>query len=127
MASVKVCRVNRHIPIAKTLSTLDDIVRSSRIRYLGSSNFDIRHLCEAEWVAHTYYFNRLFSIQNCYNLLKREVECETILCCEAYGVDTIPYFPFEYGKARSHSARPRYCRIGGSANSIFAHSQLGRP
>ena len=37
----QVCRVNRRIPIAKTLSPLDDLVRSSKIRYLGSSNFDV--------------------------------------------------------------------------------------
>ena len=44
----QIYRVNHHIPIAKTLSTLNDVMRSSKIRYLGSSNFDVWHLCEAE-------------------------------------------------------------------------------
>ena len=90
-------RVDRSIPIEETLGALDDLVRSGKVRYIGASNFDAWHLCEAEWVARTRHLNRFVSVQNYYNLLKREIEREVTPYCETYGVGIIPYFPLESG------------------------------
>ena len=69
-------RVDRRVPIEETLRALDDLVRQGKVRYIGASNFDAWHLCEAEWVARTRHLNRFVSVQNYYNLLKREIERE---------------------------------------------------
>ena len=89
--------VDRRIPIEETLRALDDVVRAGKVRYIGASNFDGWHLCEAHWVAKEFSLNRFVSVQNHYNLLKRDVEREVTPFCEAYGVGIIPFFPLESG------------------------------
>jgi aryl-alcohol dehydrogenase-like predicted oxidoreductase len=111
-------RVDRRIPIEETLRALDDLVRQGKVRYLGASNFDAWHLCEAEWTARTEHLNRFVSVQNYYNLLKRDIEREVTPCCEAYGVGIIPFFPLESGfltgKYRRGEAPPEGARLTGS-------------
>ena len=111
-------RVDRRVPIEETLHALDDLVRQGKVRYIGASNFDAWHLCEAEWVARTRHLNRFVSVQNYYNLLKREIEREVTPFCEAYGVGIIPYFPLESGfltgKYRRGETPPEGARLTGS-------------
>ena len=111
-------RVDRRVPIEETLRALDDLVRQGKVRYIGASNFDAWHLCEAEWVARTRHLNRFVSVQNYYNLLKREIEREVTPFCEAYGVGIIPYFPLESGfltgKYRRGETPPEGARLTGS-------------
>ena len=111
-------RVDRRIPIEETLRALDDLVRQGKVRYLGASNFDAWHLCEAEWTARTEHLNRFVSVQIYYNLLKRDIEREVTPCCEAYGVGIIPFFPLESGfltgKYRRGEAPPEGARLTGS-------------
>ena len=111
-------RVDRRVPIEETLRALDDLVRQGKVRYIGASNFDAWHLCEAEWVARTRHLNRFVSVQNYYNLLKREIEREVTPFCESYGVGIIPYFPLESGfltgKYRRGETPPEGARLTGS-------------
>ena len=111
-------RVDRRVPIEETLRALDDLVRQGKVRYIGASNFDAWHLCEAEWVARTRHLNRFVSVQNYYNLLKREIEREVTPFCETYGVGIIPYFPLESGfltgKYRRGETPPEGARLTGS-------------
>ena len=111
-------RVDRRVPIEETLHALDDLVRQGKVRYIGASNFDAWHLCEAEWVARTRHLNRFVSVQNYYNLLKREIEREVTPFCESYGVGIIPYFPLESGfltgKYRRGETPPEGARLTGS-------------
>ena len=111
-------RVDRRIPIEETLRALDDLVRQGKVRYIGASNFDAWHLCEAEWTARDLSLNRFVSVQNQYNLLTREVEREVTPFCEAYGVGIIPFFPLESGlltgKYQRGQAAPEGTRLAGS-------------
>ena len=111
-------RVDRRIPIEETLRALDDLVQQGKVRYIGSSNFDAWHLCEAAWTANNKSLNRFVSVQNYYNLLKRDIECEVMPFCEAYGVGIIPFFPLESGfltgKYRRGEAAPNGARLTGS-------------
>jgi aryl-alcohol dehydrogenase-like predicted oxidoreductase len=111
-------RADRRIPIEETLRALDDLVQSGKIRYIGASNFDAWHLCEAEWTSRDKSLNHFVSVQNYYNLLKRDIEREVTPCCEAYGVGIIPFFPLESGfltgKYRRGTAPPEGARLTGS-------------
>ncbi len=111
-------RVDRRIPIEETLRALDDLVQQGKVRYIGASNFDAWHLCEAAWTANNKSLNRFVSVQNYYNLLKRDIECEVMPFCEAYGVGIIPFFPLESGfltgKYRRGEAAPNGARLTGS-------------
>ena len=111
-------RVDRRVPVEETLSALDDLVRQGKVRYIGASNFDAWHLCEAEWTARAGGLNRFVSVQNYYNLLKRDIEREVTPFCEAYGVGIIPFFPLESGfltgKYRRGQEPPAGARLTGS-------------
>ncbi|MBT4101502.1 MAG: aldo/keto reductase [Gemmatimonadetes bacterium] len=111
-------RVDRRIPIEETLRALDDLVQQGKVRYIGASNFDAWHLCEAEWTSSDKSLNRFVSVQNYYNLLKRDIEREVSPFCEAYGVGIIPFFPLESGfltgKYKRGETAPEGTRLAGS-------------
>jgi len=84
-------------PIEETLSSLTDLVRAGKVRYLGSSNFAAWQLADADWTARAAGLERFVSAQNGYSLLDRAVEDELVPACEAFGLGLLPYFPLEYG------------------------------
>ena len=84
-------------PIEETLSALDSLIRSGKVRYVGSSNFAAWQVVEAEYVARRDGLSRFISAQNRYSLLSREAEAELVPACERHGVGLIPYFPLESG------------------------------
>ena len=89
--------VDRLTPIEETLRTLDDLVRSGKVRYIGCSNYDGWHLVEALQTSRALNLNSFVSVQPYYNLLKRGIERELVPACEAYDIGIIPYFPLESG------------------------------
>jgi aryl-alcohol dehydrogenase-like predicted oxidoreductase len=84
-------------PIEETLSALDDLVRSGKVRYLGNSNFAGWQIADADWVARTGNLTRFVSAQNQYSLIERKVENEVIPACERFGLGLLPFFPLESG------------------------------
>src|ERR1051325_1817219 len=59
-------------PIDETLSALDDLVRSGKVRYLGNSNFTGWQIADADWTARAAGQTPFVSAQNRYRLLQRE-------------------------------------------------------
>jgi aryl-alcohol dehydrogenase-like predicted oxidoreductase len=84
-------------PIHETLSTLDDLVRAGKVRYLGNSNFAGWQLADADWTARTGHLTPFVSAQNLYNLLARDAEKEVVPACERFGLGLLPYFPLASG------------------------------
>jgi aryl-alcohol dehydrogenase-like predicted oxidoreductase len=84
-------------PIDETLSALDDLVTSGKVRYIGHSNRAGWQIAEAEFVARTRGGARFISSQNHYNLLDRRAELEVTPAAEAYGLGVLPYFPLANG------------------------------
>lgn len=84
-------------PQHETLEALTDLVRSGKVRYIGSSNFAGWQAVEAEWISRTHNLARYVSAQNQYNLLDRRVERELVPACLKYGVGILPYFPLASG------------------------------
>jgi aryl-alcohol dehydrogenase-like predicted oxidoreductase len=84
-------------PIEETLSTLDELVRSGKVRYLGNSNFSGWQIADADWSARAGHLSRFVSAQNHYNLLERGVESEVLPACERFGLGMLPFFPLASG------------------------------
>ena len=84
-------------PLEETLSTLDDMVRQGKIRYIGCSNFAAWQLMRALWVSDKRGFERFESVQPEYNLGKRDIEGELFDACSDQGVGIIPYQAFMGG------------------------------
>jgi len=84
-------------PIEETLSALTDLVKSGKVRYIGSSNFTGWQVAEAEWMSRTRNLERMISAQNEYSWLERDLERDVVPALEHYGVGLLPYFPLASG------------------------------
>jgi aryl-alcohol dehydrogenase-like predicted oxidoreductase len=97
-------------PIDETLRTLDDLVRSGKVRYVGASNFAAWQLARANLLAELRGWSPFVSIQPHYHMLERGIEHEMIPYCNAYHVGILPYFPlaggFLTGKYKRGEAAP---------------------
>jgi aryl-alcohol dehydrogenase-like predicted oxidoreductase len=84
-------------PIDETLSALDDLVRSGKVRYVGCSNFLAYQVARALGRSEARAVVRFDSVQPRYNLLFRQIERELIPLCAEEGVGIIPYNPIAGG------------------------------
>jgi aryl-alcohol dehydrogenase-like predicted oxidoreductase len=84
-------------PIEETLSALDDLVRSGKVRYIGNSNFGGWRIADADWTARGARQMRFVTAQNNYSLVRREAEDEVIPACERFGLGLLPFFPLASG------------------------------
>jgi aryl-alcohol dehydrogenase-like predicted oxidoreductase len=109
-------------PIEETLRTLDDLVKSGKVRYIGNCNFFGWQVVEADWISRTEHLTRFISAQNEYNLLQRNIETELAPAALKYGLGVLPYFPlasgFLTGKYRPNETPPEGTRLG-NPNSPF--------
>jgi aryl-alcohol dehydrogenase (NADP+) len=84
-------------PIDETLSALDDLVHSGKVRYIGCSNFLAYQLARALGRSEALGLARLESVQPRYNLLFRQIERELVPLADQEGVAVIPYNPIAGG------------------------------
>jgi aryl-alcohol dehydrogenase-like predicted oxidoreductase len=84
-------------PIDETLSALDTLVTSGKVRYIGHSNRAGWQIAQAEYVARELGGARFISTQNHYNLLDRRAELEVTPAAEEFGLGVLPYFPLANG------------------------------
>ncbi|WP_229401727.1 aldo/keto reductase [Micromonospora okii] len=83
--------------IEETLAALTDLLRSGKVRAIGSSNFPAPEIVEAQWVAERRGLARLRTEQSTYSILNRAVEREVLPVCERYGIGTLVYSPLAGG------------------------------
>ena len=102
-------------PVEETLFTLDSLVKSGKVRYIGCSNFAAWQVNEALWISKTNHLDTFVVVQQRYNLLSREIERELVSCCEAHGIGVIPYSPLANGlltgKYRQGQEPPKDSRL----------------
>jgi aryl-alcohol dehydrogenase-like predicted oxidoreductase len=108
-------------PMEETLSALDDLVRSGKVRYIGSSNLAGWQVANAAWISKSKGLEAFVSAQNHYNLLDRRIEREVIPAAEAFGVGVLPYFPLASGmltgKYRRGAAVPNDSRAAANPDA----------
>ena len=84
-------------PIEETLSALNDLVASGKVRYIGHSNRTGWQIAQAEYVARQMGTERFISAQNHYNLIDRRAELEVLPAAREFGLGVLPYFPLANG------------------------------
>ena len=84
-------------PEEETLATLDTLVRTGKVRYLGNSNYAGWQVADAAWIAKSHSLTPYVSAQNHYNLFNREIEKELMPACRHFGVGILPFFPLASG------------------------------
>jgi aryl-alcohol dehydrogenase-like predicted oxidoreductase len=113
------------IPIDETLRALDDLVRSGKVRYLGTSTFAAWQLVEALWVSKELGLNRVVCEQPPYHLLDRRIERELVPMAQTYGLALLPWSPlaggFLSGKYRRGEPPPLGSRLGQNPEGADPH------
>ncbi len=102
----------------ETLSTLDGLVKSGKVRYLACSNFSGWHLMKALGISDKYGWERYTSYQGYYSLLNREYEWELMPLLLDQKVGTTVWSPLGWGrltgKIRRGAALPKDSRLQSS-------------
>ena len=108
-------------PVEETVSTLDDLVRAGKIRYLGVSNFSGWHLMKSLAVADRYGYARYVANQTYYSLIGRDYEWELMPLGADQGVGAVVWSPLGWGrltgKIRRGAALPATSRLHATADS----------
>ncbi len=84
-------------PLDETMSALDDLVHSGKVRYIGCSNYPAWELCKALWISDKRGLARFDCVQPRYNLLFRHIEVELFPLVEDQGIGVISYNPLAGG------------------------------
>src|SRR6266567_137414 len=95
-------RFDPETPVAETMEALHDVVKAGKVRYLGASSMFGWQFAKLQRAAEVGGWTPFVSMQNQYNLLRRQDEPELMAMCADTGVGLVPYSP--QGKGRL--ARP---------------------
>ena len=105
-------------------STLADLMRQGKVRWIGVSNFDVKQLRRAQAIA------PVTSLQSPYSLIHREVERETLPYCLREGIGVIVYSPMASGLLTGAMTRERAAKLPKDdwrrAGSNFNEPKLSR-
>ncbi len=93
----QVHRLDPYTPIEETMYTLDQIVRSGKVRYIGGSTMPAYRFAQMCMLADWKGYAKPVAMQNLYNLIAREEEKEMNPLCLEQGVGLIPYSPLARG------------------------------
>jgi aryl-alcohol dehydrogenase-like predicted oxidoreductase len=102
-------------PHEEVLSTLDQLVREGKIRYVGCSNFSGWHLMKALATADRHGWPRYVAHQAYYSLVGRDYEWELMPLGLEEGVGAVVWSPLGWGrltgKLRRGQPRPEVSRL----------------
>ena len=107
-------------PVEEVMSTLDDLVRAGKIRYIGVSNFSGWHLMKSLAVADRYGYSRYVANQTYYSLIGRQYEWELMPLGLDQGVGAVIWSPLGWGrltgKIRRNTPLPETSRLHKTAS-----------
>jgi len=83
--------------IDETLSALSDLIRSGKVRAIGSSTFPAEQIVEAQWVAQSRGRERFRCEQPPYSIFVRGIETAVLPTCQKYGLGVIAWSPLAGG------------------------------
>jgi len=108
------------VPIDETLRALDDLVRSGKVRYIGTSNFAAWQIVEGLWTSDRLGLNRFVSEQMLYNVVQRRNERDLFPLAPRHGVGLLVWSPlfagFLTGKYRRGQPLPAGSRLADDAS-----------
>jgi aryl-alcohol dehydrogenase-like predicted oxidoreductase len=83
--------------IEETLSALTDLLRSGKVRAIGSSTFPASEIVEAQWVAERRALAQFRVEQPPYSILSRGIEREVLPVAQRYGMGVMVWSPMAKG------------------------------
>jgi aryl-alcohol dehydrogenase-like predicted oxidoreductase len=83
--------------IDETLSALNDLLRTGKVRAIGTSGMPVSDIVTAQWIAHRHNLTRFHTEQPAYSLLNRGIEREVLPVAQRYGMGTLVWGPLGQG------------------------------
>ena len=93
----QVHRPDASTDIDDTLSALTDLVRSGKVRYVGTSTFPASQIVEAQSVSRERGYERFATEQPPYSMLVRGIEADVLPTCARHGIAVLPWSPLASG------------------------------
>jgi aryl-alcohol dehydrogenase-like predicted oxidoreductase len=90
-------RPDTETDIEETLSALSGLVRSGKVRAIGTSKLPAADIVEAHWTAERRGLERFRCEQPPYSILNRGIERDVLPVTERYGMGTIVWSPLAQG------------------------------
>jgi diketogulonate reductase-like aldo/keto reductase len=114
---------NFTVPLEESMSAMEDLVKSGKIRFIGVSNFSVRDLRQAQSALSTC---RIVSNQVRYNLIERTVERELLSYCAQQAITIIAYSPLGkmFSRLRAADATGILGRLAAKAGKSEAQIAL---
>ena len=96
-------------PVEQVMSTLDELVRAGKVRYLGASNFSGWQLMKSQAAADRHGRARFVANQTYYSLVGRDYEWELMPLGLDQGIGAIVWSPLGWGRltGKIRRGRPR--------------------
>jgi aryl-alcohol dehydrogenase-like predicted oxidoreductase len=83
--------------VEETLSAMTDLVRSGKVRAIGTSTMPASDIVEAQWVAERRGLERFRTEQPPYSILNRSIEREVLPVAQRYGIGILVWGPLGQG------------------------------
>ncbi len=104
---------DRHTPIEETLSALESLVQSGKVRYIGLSDTPAWKVAEAQTIARFRGMSPVIALQIEYSLLERTVEGELIPMAREMGLGVTPWSPLKSGALSGKYTRANAGQVKG--------------
>ena len=85
------------VPIEESMAAFDSLVKSGKVRYVGTSNDTAYGTTKALMKSEQHSYTRFESIQNNFSLLNRRFLDELATVCEKENISLLPYSPLAGG------------------------------
>jgi aryl-alcohol dehydrogenase-like predicted oxidoreductase len=93
----QVHRPDPAVDVEETLSALSDLIRSGKVRAIGTSSFPASQIVEAQWTAERRGLERFRAEQPPYSIINRGIEREVLPVCQRYGMGALVWSPLGQG------------------------------
>lgn len=108
---------NSKTQLEDVLFTLDNLIRSGKVRYIGASNFAAWQFMKALGLSDRYGWQRFVCFQPQYSLVMRQIEWDFFPLCQQEGIAIVTWSPlgggFLSGKYLNNNYPPSQGRIAG--------------
>lgn len=88
---------DEHTPIEETMSALNDLVTSGKVRYIAVSDTPAWKITQAHLISQFRGWSSFIGLQSEYSLLERTIEGEIIPMADELGIGLMPWSPLKQG------------------------------
>ncbi len=109
---------DRFTPVEETMSALDTLVQSGKVRYIGFSDTPAWKVAQAQVIAQFRGWAPLIALQTEYSLIERTGEGELIPMAQELGLGVLPWSPLKMGKLSGKYTRENKEQLQGTRGAI---------